>query len=152
MNFSLAIFLLSDAVRMLKVSYELDPVTEKPKKLYGYKTFDASIKKGDYVIVPTDTRHGMTVCRVEEEDVPVDDFEDRIDYKWILGTVDTVEFESIDAQEKLAIEKIKTAAKRQKREELKESLLNNLTDEEKGSLLLTGPADATPEPTVEPRK
>lgn len=118
MNYSRAIFLISDDVRAVLVTYEKDD--DAPRTMY--KTFDHSIKVDDYVVVPTSTRHGMTVCKVVCVDIEPDLEEDK-DVDWIIGTVDRANFEDITRQEDDAIRKIKSAEKRRKRAELRESLL-----------------------------
>lgn len=120
MNLSLAVFLITPTVRMIQVSYKLDR-NEQPEGLYSFKTFDRKIKKGDYVIVPTDTRHGLTVVRVEATDIEPD-FDSRLDYKWIVGKVDLADFDKIRSQEEDAIVRIQAAEKRKRREELRKAL------------------------------
>ena len=130
MNYSRAIFLISDEVRALNVTYEPDvpPVNNNRDGIKAdrvlYKTLDPSIKKGDYVVVPTDTRHKMTVCQVDDEvDVDDVDLESSEEIKWIIGVVNRANFEDIKAQEGDAIAKIKKAEKRAKRAELRKKLL-----------------------------
>ena len=121
MNYSTAIFLISDAVRAIHVTYGPDTEnTRADRKLF--KTFDTEIKKGDFVVVPTDTRHGMTVCQVAEADVDFD-IETSAQVKWILGVVNTADADDIKRQEDEAIARIKRAEKRRRTEELREKLL-----------------------------
>ena len=82
MNYSMAIFLISNQARAISVTYEAD---EKAAKTI-FKTLDPSIAVGDYVVVQTDTRHQMTVCKVVETDIEPD-FNSIALMKWIIGKV-----------------------------------------------------------------
>lgn len=127
MNYSTAVMLINTNIRAIKVTYELD--TDKLRQQrYTYKTLDASIKVGDYVIVPTETRHNMTVCRVEEVDVDVD-FEDSTEIKWIVDRVNKGDHDNILKEESKWIEALKQSEKRRKREEIKKSMLEMYQDE-----------------------
>jgi hypothetical protein len=132
MNYSTAIFLINDDVQMVACSYELDH-NDEPKKLYNFKSFDKTLKVGDMVIVPTDTRHCLTVVRVEELDVEPN-LETSNEYKWIVGRVDLEDHEALLAQENDAIAQIKRAEKQRRRRELRESMLADM--EEKKLLAL----------------
>ena len=124
MNFSTAIFLISDEARAVVVTYEAHEGAERTL----YKTLDPDIAVDDFVVVPTDTRHKMTVCKVVEVDVDVD-FDSAAEIKWILGRVDTADIDEIRRQEEDAITKIKSAEKRSKREELRKKLLDDVGEE-----------------------
>ena len=118
MNYSMAIFLISDKARAVEVTYEEGD--NPPRTLF--KTLDPSIQVGDYVVVQTDTRHHMTVCKVAGVDVEPD-FDSGKEIKWIIGVVEKADFDDLTRQENEAIARIKSAEKRKKREELREALL-----------------------------
>lgn len=130
MNYSTAIFLINPACRAILISYEPDPTKPEAAKPGGstiFKSFDPSLKKGDFVIIPTDTRWKMTVGRVEEVDVELDpDYPQQM--QWIVGPVDRKPYEDLMAQEGDAIAKIKSAEKRRRREELASNLLKDNPD------------------------
>ena len=143
-NYSLAVFLLSDEARMVDVAYEpydknisVDQITpDTPASTqYSFKTFDKELKKGDYVIIPTSTRWGCTIGRIEEVDVDVD-FNSTHEYKWLLGKINQHEVDEILAQEQQMISTIKAANKRKAKEELRESILANMQPEEVTALPL----------------
>lgn len=121
MNYSTAIFLMSDAARGINVSYEQDSDGKGVHPYTLFKSLDQSLEKGDYVVVQTDTRHHMTVCRVEEVDVEPD-FDRSAEVRWIVGRVELEDFDKLKAQEDAAIDQIKRAEKRSKREELRKKL------------------------------
>ena len=118
MNYSTAIFLISDQVRAVNITYESGD--DAPKTMF--KTLDQDIKVDDFVTVPTDTRHEMTVCKVVEVDVEPD-LESSREMKWIVGVVGTADFDQIKSQEGDAIARIKSAEKTRKRNELRDALL-----------------------------
>lgn len=118
MNYSMAIFLISDKARAVLVTYEEGENANKTL----FKTLDPNIGIGDYVVVQTDTRHHMTVCKVVETDVEPD-FDSSQQVKWIIGVVEKADFDELTNQENEAIARIKSAEKRRKREELRASLL-----------------------------
>lgn len=145
MNLSTAIFLVNKAVRPVRVSYDPDiKAHNNPDKLF--KTLDESLKKGDMVVVPTNTRHGMTVCKVEEIDFRVN-FDTHTQYDWIIGRVDVPAYESIIAQEKQVIDRIGKAEENRKRAELAAALglaEINLTDLDIINSTAALPAPPTP--------
>lgn len=118
MNYSTAIFLISDEIRAVEATYEAADDARRTV----FKTFDDNIQVDDYVVVPTDTRHKMTVCKIVEVDVDID-FDTKAEIGWIVGVVDRADFEKISTQEAEAIAKIKTAEKRRKRDKLRASLI-----------------------------
>ncbi len=117
LNLTSAVFLINDQVRAIKCTYE--PGERQPD--YIFKTLDKTIRVDDYVVIPTDTRHGMTVAKVSAVDVEVD-MESNVQLKWIVSGVDKPTYDEILAMEKDAIDKIREARALQKREELKASL------------------------------
>lgn len=117
MNLSTAVFLINDNARAIMVTYESHENAAKTM----FKTFDKSIKADDYVVVPTDTRHKLTVCKVAEVDVDVD-FDCSAQVAWIVGRVDVADVNEIKTQEDLAINAIKAAEKLKKKRELQESM------------------------------
>lgn len=117
MNYSTAVFLINDAARAIYATYEAE--TSAKKELF--KTFDKTIKVDDLIIVPTDTRHKMTVCKVVEVDVDFD-LETAQTVKWVIDKVSLAAFHKTLDQENVAIEAIKSAELRKKREELRTAL------------------------------
>lgn len=123
MNYTTAVFLINDSARAIMVTYEAHE--NAPRTMF--KTFDKSIKVDDYVVVPTDTRHNLTVCKVVAVDV--DDWMDtHAQIRWIVGRVDLVDATLIKEQEEIAITKIKEAEKLKKRRELRASMEAAMAD------------------------
>lgn len=118
MNFSTAIFLISDEARAVKAVYEDGDVAKT------FKTMNPDIEVDDFVIVPTDTRHNMTVVKVVEVDVDVD-FDDPKPMPWVIDVVDIDAHEMIKSQEEEAISMVKSAEKRRKREQLRKDLIED---------------------------
>ena len=137
MNYSTAIFLISDVVRAVEATYESHD--DAPRTVF--KTMDPSIKVDDFVVVPTTTRHEMTVCKIVAVDVEID-LDSGVTLDWVVGTVDRVDFEAIKKQEADAIATIKSAEKHRKREELREALIAD-TGEALKALEVFTPRDET---------
>lgn len=148
MNYSTAIFLINKAVVAVKVSYDQDKARpgEPAGNLQIFKTFDATLAKGDYVIVPTDTRWNMTVCRVEEVGVEVD-LETTAQIGWLIGRADRGDYDAVVAEEEAAISAIKSAEKRRKQEALIASLIADNPD--LAHLQSVRPGVALPAPEAE---
>lgn len=126
-NYSTAVMLFNENIRAIAVSY--DPVEfERTKQTWVYKTLDQTVSEGDFVVIPTDTRHKFTVVRVEYVDVEVD-FEDDTEIKWIGDRVDTCSFDEIKEKENEWIGQMKKAQVRKKKEDLKKSMIDMYADE-----------------------
>lgn len=117
MNYTTAVFLINSDVRAIRCSYEPEKIPD-----YIFKSLDKTIQKDDLVVVPTDTRHGMTVVKVTEVDVDPD-FDSDIQMKWVVGKVDQATYASILNREAEAITVIKSAERTRKRNELRDSML-----------------------------
>lgn len=140
MNYSRAIFLISDEVRAVEVTYEAHEGA--PRTMF--KTLDQDIKVDDFVVVPTDSRHNMTVCKVAAVDGEPD-LESEKDMKWIIGVVNRSDFEIISSQEGDAITKIKAAERRRKSEELRKTMLAGAEEELKALPIYSAKEDKTAE-------
>jgi hypothetical protein len=123
MNYSTAVFLINSNVRAVMCTYE----AEDNAKRTAFKTLDNKIREGDFVIVPTDTRHKMTICKVVETDVDVD-FDSPHNMQWIVGSVEQSTYQKVLAQEAEAIATIKSAEKTKKRNELRAAMLADSND------------------------
>lgn len=149
MNYSTAIFLVNKDVRAVSVSYEPDandPTGKRGKApFFTYKTIDPQLSVGDFVTIPTDTRWNKTIARVEAVDLDVD-FDSDVQFKWIIGHVSDVEYESILAMEAKGITAIRSAEKRRKQDELREKLLAD--NPELSSLVNVSATPVLPAPNV----
>lgn len=123
MNYSTAIFLINTRVRAVSCNYEPDA----PDKKVMFKTLDPTIKKDDFVVVPTKTRHGMTVSKVVDVDVDVD-FDSGTQVGWIVSKIDQSGYEATVSQEADAIRVITSAERTKKRNELAAALLADSKD------------------------
>ena len=155
-NYSSAVLLVNDDIRVVACSYLPEPSApnapqyhqltaddrEVHGKRYQFKTLDKTIKVGDYVVVPTGTRHFMTVVRVEETDSDVD-FDSNIQLKWIICKVDTETVKSILAKEQEWVEKLQKVERASKKEELRKKLLGAKKIEGINLLEATKQHDAT---------
>lgn len=121
MNYTTAVFLTNENVRAISVKYE-DEHKERT-----FKAFDLSLKEGDYVVIPTETRWKMTVAKVVAVDVPVD-YDSTIKMDWIISKVDDSGYKSTIEQEKKIVDEIKEAVEKKKRVDLRETLLAHTGD------------------------
>lgn len=120
-NYSTAIFLFNNKVRAVLAIYEADTKdTKAPRTMF--KTLDSDIKVDDFVLVPTNTRHNMTVVKVTDVGVEVD-LESSIKVDWIIGPIDRLHYEQVLSMEAQAVNAIKSAQTTRKRNELREALL-----------------------------
>ena len=139
-NPSLAAFLLDKGPRCISVSYDRVKThrgDDTPVDVKSFKTFDASIAKGDLVVIPTDTRWGFTVGRVEETDTRIN-YSSSETMRWIASKVDKEAYASILAQEEVLISKVAQAQETRAKRELADEL--RALDPELVNLSLTGPA------------
>jgi hypothetical protein len=127
MNYSTAVFLINRHVRCVMATYEADVDGHKVKAT-PFKTLDVSIKIGDLAVVPTDTRHGMTVVKVVDVDVDVD-FDNSHQMQWIIDVVNTKDHVAIIGQEAEAIKVVKASEMREKRKKIADALLANAKDD-----------------------
>lgn len=130
MNYTTAIFLVNDDALAVHVSYELEPDGKTGKGPWEiFKSMDRSLEVGDYVAVPTATRHCRTVVRVEAvKPGNTVDLASPTPLKWIIGRVDEAAYDEIVKMEAAAIDKIKSAEARAAREELRAKLLADNPD------------------------
>lgn len=139
MNYSRAVMLINENIRAIETIYE--PDTDKVKATRKiYKSLDKSIKTGDMVIIPTTTRHGLTVVKVVGVDVDID-FESPEKIEWIVDKVNAAESSRILEEEEKWIEQLKAAEKRRKREEIKKSMLDMYQDDGIEKLPIANMAD-----------
>jgi hypothetical protein len=152
-NYSTAVMLFNENIRAVRIVYEplsdthLDEelkaagVKAKPTQdKYVFKTLDPSIKADDYVVIPTNTRHGLTVVRVAETDVEVD-FDNKIEVKWIVAKLDKSEYNNVLVEETRWIDTMKKSEKRAKKEALKKNMMEFVREEEVKALAITHMGD-----------
>lgn len=133
MNYTTAVFLINPALRAVKVSYlpkpdrndEFADFTESAfdkKHVKVFKTLDPNIKVDDFVVVPTETRHGMTVGKVTEVDLPVD-YDSPVEMKWVVDRVNRKKYEQIVIDESQYIKEMRSAEEEAKKKELRDKML-----------------------------
>lgn len=135
MNYSTAIFLINPKVRAIAGVYEPDTDNRKAPRTI-FKTFDQTISTGDYILVPTDTRHKMTVNKVVEVDLDAD-LESSVVMHWVIGTIDRAAYEDVLTQESRAIELMKAAEKTHAREELRKKMMAHVDETKLAALQIT---------------
>lgn len=118
MNYTTAIFLINTNARAMLCNYEPDA----PDKKVMFKTLDQSLAVDDLVVVPTKTRHGMTVSKIIAADVDID-FDSMIPVDWIICKVEMTDHVLIVRREDDAIKVIRSAEQMKKRADLAANLL-----------------------------
>lgn len=121
MNKTTAVFLINDRVRAISASYEADTLTAKASTEL-FKTFDPDIKVGDLINIVSNTRHNVTVCKVQAVDVEFD-IETTTAVLWVIGKIDMEQHLTTLGMENDALAAIASAEKNRKREELRKSLM-----------------------------
>jgi len=106
-----------------------------------HKTLDQDLAVDDYVIVPTQSRHKMTVARVVEVDV--DDYSTTEEVGWIIGRFDPAPYKSVLRDEAKLIATMKKAEKRHAREEMKTKMFAYLNEEEQKRLAISSSSTTT---------
>lgn len=125
MNYSTAIFLVNPSVRCITVAYDKSVGRDGkvvPSEIKSFKSLDPGIAKNDFVVVPTDTRWGYTVGRVEEVDVRVN-YSSTEQMRWIVARVDKAFVESLIEQEKTVLDRVAQAQEKSLRDELAAKLM-----------------------------
>lgn len=122
MNYSTAVMLFNEDIRALRVSYDPKDLLNGEVKSYIFKTLDPDLKVDDFVTIPTNTRHNMTVAKVEEVEVEID-FDSDLEIKWIISRVPVKEYEAILEDEKVWISQMKKSQNRKKKEDIKKSMI-----------------------------
>lgn len=112
------VFLLDPEPKCIKAVYEAHEDATQTE----FKTFDEDIKVDDYVIVPSTTRHEMTVCRVVEIDVEPD-LDTSVKMDWVIGKIESSQYETILDQERQLIDAVRSAEKKRRKAQLKEDIL-----------------------------
>ena len=143
MNYSTAIFLDEKSeVRAIAVTYEEIHTDQDTTKMMPYtapylstdklpagaivkKTLDQSIKVGDFVVVPTNTRHQMTVCKVVAVDVEVD-LDSSAECHWVIAKIDTAKFETVRQQEAAFIAALRRGAVAKKRKRASKAFMKGI--------------------------
>lgn len=148
MNYTTAILLVRSDIKVVAVSYEVNADGTGREPFVNYKTPDPDLKVGDFVIIPTDTRHRLTVARVEVLDVEIDPAS-ATPVNWLVSSaIDRTAYDSLLSAEANVIAAIKSAETRRAREELASKLLaDNPELKQFGTLnvaALEGPAPVTP--------
>lgn len=138
MNYSTAVFLINNKVRAVKGIYEDGGTTGI------FKTLDETLKKDDLIVVPTSTRHKMTVFKITEVDIDID-MDANAKVEWVVCKVDQDAYKTILEQEDQAIQKIKSAEMRKKRTDLADALFKDQMEDLKALPIASMGADI---PTV----
>lgn len=121
MNINTALFLFRKDVRAHACEYQtLEENSSRNLKVF--KTFDPSLKVGDIVCVPTETRVGFTAVRIVEADVTID-LDTKKPMPWIAGIINTGAFEKLKADEQGFLAKMRKVQESAEREKLRSAMM-----------------------------
>lgn len=120
MNYSTLLFLINKNARAVMGQYN----PQENGNVQMFKTTDHTLKVDDIAIVPSSTRVGFTTVKLTAVDVDVD-MDSPTQVPWIVGKVDVLAYQETLRQEQTAIDRVKSAEMRKKREELAQSLLKD---------------------------
>ena len=139
MHDSRKVFLLDPEPRCILATYEPDPdptfSSSKPIRT-EFKTFDETIEVDDYIVVPTNTRHNMTVMKVVEGDVDAD-FESDGKIDWVVAKTSDAVYQDLLAQEKKILDVVKAAKEKRLKAQQKADFLDGIAEED--LVMLTAP-------------
>ena len=140
-NNSLAVFLVDDRVQCVKVAYDKADSYGKvlAKDVKSFKTFDNTLKVGDLVTIPCDTRWGFTVGSVTEVNCLVN-YANPEEMRWIAGKVDKGTYDELLKQEHKLIGNVAKAEEQSARSELAAKLKALNPDMAAGLTMIGNPA------------
>lgn len=127
-NFSTLIFLYDKRVKAIKAAYltDDDPQVVKaglkkaPETMF--KTYE-DFQVGDLIVVPSDTRHRMTVVKVTALNVQDEiEFDSSVQVPWVVSKVDVDGYNQNRSRDENARTAIRRAEKIKREDELKERL------------------------------
>lgn len=155
MNKTTAIFLVRKDVRCISVSYDksTDARTGKvvPIDTKSFKTVDQTIKPKDFVLIPTDSRWGFTVGRVEAVDLHVD-FDSNEQMRWVVNKIDTETFNTMLAAEAAMMDTVADADRKHREMELRTKLFANVDPSLLDNFQLSAPVAPPPSGFEEPNR
>ncbi len=149
-NFSTLIFITNpDAVKAVKCIYDHwpEPRSSNPRpKTATFKCLvEDDVRVGDFFVVPSPARNSMSVNEVVEIDGVEVDIESGEQIAWLICKVDETEYRRRLALEKNAAERIKSAEKTRRQNEIREAILKDNPAIKEVALLTTEkPAAADP--------
>lgn len=155
MNKTTAIFLVRKDVRCISVSYDktTDSRTGKvvPIDTKSFKTVDQTIQPKDFVLIPTDSRWGFTVGRVEAVDLHVD-FDSNEQMRWVVSKIDTKTFNTMLEAEAKMMDTVADADRKHREMELKSKLFANVDPSLLENFQLSAPTAPAPSGFEQPNR
>lgn len=100
-------------------------------KSYSYKTLMTDLEVGDKILVWVKNQE-LKVVEITSIMDPLEvDLDPNIRYAWVVQKVDTTHFDQCLEMENKLMEKLRVATVRKRRAELRDDVLNNLTESER---------------------
>lgn len=130
MHESRKVFLIEESCLCIEATYNEN---DAPKQ---FKTFDSSIEIDDYLIVPKDTCHKMTVVKVTKINIHPDIKSDKA-MDWVIGKVDRSQFEDTLDRESRFIQKAREGERKREMAQMKADIFGDVPEEELKMLSLS---------------
>lgn len=121
MNYSTAVILINDKIRVVRGMYEDNGSSDV------FKTLDQDLKKNDIVVVESHTRWGYTTVKINEVDNVTVDFDSAKEVKWVVQKIAVEAHAIIKDMEAKAIEVIKVGELRKRRQDIRQNTLDAMT-------------------------
>lgn len=118
MNYSTAVLLVNDKIKVVKGLYQEDG---KPGI---FKTLDPTLKVDDYAVVESSTRWSITTVKITEIDTVDIDFDSSEQLKWVVQKINMNGHQEVKKMEAQAIDIIKKGELRKRREDIKKNTLD----------------------------
>lgn len=126
MNYSTALFALNKDLRAVLAVYDT-PANQPNGKKQMFKTLNQDIQVGDIIVVPTETRHGMTCVKVTDVDVEVD-LDDPTPVAWVIDRVNVTDWQVLVKQENEALKIVRDAAFAERKKKIRDSIVANASE------------------------
>jgi len=121
MHDSRKVFLLDEEPRCILATYEEGENASRTE----FKTWDQDIQVDDFIVVPSGTRHDMTVVKVVKVDVEPN-LESSHKMDWVVCKIDRAAFEDTTQREATFLNAARKAEKLRKKQQMREDFLRDV--------------------------
>lgn len=119
MNYSRAVLIVNDKIKVVAGKYE------ETQKETLFKTLDPTLKVGDFCVVESNTRWGITTVKITKVDAESDvDFDAPETMNWVVSKINMSDHQAIKDLETQAITAIKAGELRKRREDIIKNTLD----------------------------
>lgn len=119
MEASRLVFVLNERAMMIKGRYDVEGAAEE-----NFKTLDRNIKIGDFVVVESKARHGLSVVMVTDVNCIID-LKGSTPIKWVVQRLDMAAHKLVLDAERSAMEGVQAAELRAEMDELRAKMFKD---------------------------